>query len=142
MTLPEAHSPNPKPSLKLFVRVVLLWVVGCALGGVVVASINGEFGSILFAGMEVALGLAGAVAHVTLLFVPAFRGRPIVTQSVLLWLGTLAALIALSILVALPSERPSATSLWETVSTIFQYVAMPALLASVAANWLVNRAAA
>jgi len=142
MTSPEAHSSNPKPSLKLLVRVVVLWVVGCALGGVVVASINGEFGSILFAGFGVALGLAGAVAHVLLLLIPAFRSRPIVTQSLLLWLATLAALLALSVLVALPSEEPSTAALRETVSTMVQYISLPALLAAVAVNWLANRAAA
>ena len=142
MTLSQAHSSNTKPSMKLLIRVVVLWVVGCALGGVVVASINGEFGSILLAGFGVALGLAGAVSHVLLLFVPAFRSRPILTQSLLLWLATLAILLALSVLVALPSERPSTASLREIVSTIVQYISLPALFAAVAFNWLANRAAA
>ena len=128
--------------MKLVARTLVLWLAGTSLGGIVAAAASGEFGSILFVGFGVALGVAGAVTHVALLFVPWFRNRSLVVQSLLLWLATLVSLVALIALALLSSTEPDAFSLREAIGTIGRYAALPSLIAATLLSWFVGRAAA
>ena len=53
--------------------LVALWVVGCTVAGIVVASGIGEFGSAVYVGVGFFVGVSGAIAHGLLLQLERFR---------------------------------------------------------------------
>jgi ABC-type sugar transport system permease subunit len=133
------------PSTALFswkraVLAVILWPVGCSLVGFLIATASGEHGSIIFLGLGVLVGVAGASAHAGLLLIARFRRVSSLGQTLLVWATTAVILMALAIAFAMDSNSPS--KLREALGFIFLYAALPALVAATVFNWLVNRAAA
>jgi ABC-type sugar transport system permease subunit len=122
------------------VLAVILWLAGCSLVGFLVATASGEHGSIIFLGLGVLIGAAGASAHAGLLLFGRFRRLPSLGQTLLVWATTAVILMALAVAFAMDSNSPS--KLREALGFIALYAALPALAAATVFNWLVNRATA
>ena len=87
-------------------KLAASWLFGCSAIGFVVASINGEFGSIVFVIVGVFIGLSGAICHSVLTRRPRFARQSAVAKAAILWVGAMIIPMAWTILGALNSKVP------------------------------------
>ncbi len=126
--------PSPPPLIlqgRTFALAFLVWLGTGILIGLVAAFLSGEHGSIAFVIEGLFVGMSGGFAHVALLALPPFRHRSPWVQTVVVWLAAVA-LFILGATVML-------SSLAEAISVVGRYLAGPALVASAASSWLVER---
>lgn len=79
----------PLPSSWKVASLATVWLVGCSLAGLVIAMINGEFGSIVYVIVGVFVGLSGAISHWLLVRRASFRRRSEIMKAVILWIGAM-----------------------------------------------------
>jgi hypothetical protein len=94
------------PTWRGIAKLAAIWIVGCSFAGVVVAMINGEFGSIVFVIVGVFVGLSGAIAHCVLIRRGSFRRRSNFEKAAFLWVGAMVLPGAWAVFGALNSHAP------------------------------------
>jgi uncharacterized membrane protein len=87
-------------------KLAAFWLFGCSAIGFVVASISGEFGSIVFLIMGVLVGLSGAICHSVVALRPPFARQSAAARFTILWVGAMFIPMAWTILGALNSNVP------------------------------------
>jgi hypothetical protein len=134
---------NMPPALlltgKQIAIAIALWLVGGTSIGFTIATVIGEHGSIIWAILGFAIGLAGAIAHATLLFLPSFRRQSRTRQTISLWFVTVFSLAAIVAAYYLFSDSELNYSPKEIALFLFIYVAVPTLLAAAVASYVVAR---
>ena len=135
---PQIAKPNPV----IVVYAALLWILGCPLVGVGVAACIGEHGAIVFAILGLAVGVAGALAHVALLLTRHFNKRAPFVRCLIVWVSTLSILMIVALVIAFRADTQGDAVLKDWASFIAIYALVPSLFAASAFSWLVNRAAA
>ena len=141
--LVQLEEPQVAPNVRSWRRVrlaLVLWLVGCSLAGLLIATWSGEHGSIIFIGLGVFVGVAGAIAHVSLLLTVRFRRLSFFAQLLLLSVFTVALLMAIALAFAASSE--GANRYTEALTVAALYASLPAIVAASVFNWLVQHAVA
>jgi len=82
----------------------MIWLFGCSLAGIIIAMINGEFGSIVFVIAGVFVGLSGALSHCLLVRRASFSRRSEVTKAMIVWIGAMIIPLAWTVVGALNSK--------------------------------------
>jgi hypothetical protein len=92
------------PSSWRVARLAMIWLFGCSLAGLIIAMINGEFGSIVYVIVGVFVGLSGALSHCLLVRRASFRRRSKVTKAMFVWVGAMIIPLAWTVVGALDSN--------------------------------------
>lgn len=127
------QSPDRIAAWKLAVGAASLWLVGCTVGGMAVATANGSHGSIVFVFVGFAVGVAGAIAHGTLLLSALFRRQSLIKQVGLSW-AVIPFLLLLGSLVFWGGSIP----LKEWLVGFYELALIPSLVASFVFNWIIR----
>lgn len=140
----SASPVSALPPWTAFALAAFGWLAGCALVGALMAAAHGDHAAALFVLLGAVLGLAGALAHGTLLTLERFRSAGASSQAMLLWLATLALAFVIALAAGLDGHDASTGGvlLREAAAVVLIYFALPALAASFALARLVRRAAA
>jgi hypothetical protein len=101
-----ANVTTPMPTRWRVAKLAAIWIVGCSFAGVVVAMVNGEFGSIVFAIVGVFVGLSGAISHCVLIRRVSFRRRSDFEKAAILWVAAMVLPGAWAVFGALNSDAP------------------------------------
>ena len=94
----------PPPSSWRVARLAVIWLLGCSLAGIIIAMINGEFGSIVFVILGVFVGLSGALSHCLLVRRASFIRRSEVAKAMIVWIGAMIIPLAWTVAGALNSN--------------------------------------
>jgi hypothetical protein len=129
MSITDTATENSHPPTWAHVaKIAIFWLIGCSAVGIIAATINGEFGSIIYVGVCVLVGLSGAIFHSVLARRPSFLRLSPVPKAAILWIGAMIIPMAWAILGALTSNVRTDMSY---VVLFFGGIAAVALVASI-----------
>ena len=81
--------PNAPPSWFQVAKLLGIWLFGCTGIGLVAASIDGEFGSVVLLAAGFFVGVSGAITHGILARRTVFMRRSALTKAMILWIGAM-----------------------------------------------------
>ena len=140
MTLPSADPRRSYPWRQAF-RAALLWLVGCSTFGFIVASVNGEHGSIIFLGYGIFVGLAGGISHVALLAIQRIRSLNKLPRALVLSCATTILMLVYAACEVASNPTSNVLAYTEALTLVLTFGFVPSFIAAFAVVWLTENAA-
>ena len=108
---------------------VPLWFLGCSLLGMLIATVYGEFGSIVFVIIGIAIGSCGGISHAALLLLSRFRALPALQRYISVWFVSMTLFLALGVALSWSPRELLVISLSVAVPTMLVSIGVDLVLA-------------
>jgi uncharacterized membrane protein YeaQ/YmgE (transglycosylase-associated protein family) len=128
---PRLHPDSRRPLASITVASAL-WLVISVLAGFLAARLIQGHGSIVFTWLGWSVGIAGAVAHASLLSTRWYHPLPFLKRSLSVWLATMVALVVLAFATSVwsPDQPAIQASFYTVAGFALFFAAVPSLIAA------------